>query len=121
MIISFDDEFSELISLELLHALTATTAASRGTNNFLNQMFDDTTDRIDAADGRSFARPGTKESVISEIRGVFPWRFEKYTPPEKYPRYKKRPYLNGFIVDEHMTLLPVLISSTVLNNKCEDH
>ena len=78
MIISFDDEFSELISLELLHTLTATTAASRGTNNFLNQMFDDTTDRIDAADGRSFARPGTKESVISEIRGVL-----KNTPPRR--------------------------------------
>ena len=31
-----------------------------------------------------------KESVISEIRYVFPWCFEKYTP-EKYPRYKKRP------------------------------
>ena len=59
MIISFDDEFSELISLELLHALTATTAAIRGTNDFLNQRFDDTIDRIDAADGRSFARPGT--------------------------------------------------------------
>ena len=59
MINSFDDEFSELISLELLHALTATTAAIRGTNDFLNQIFDDTIDRIDAADGRSFARPGT--------------------------------------------------------------
>ena len=31
-----------------------------------------------------------KESVISEIRGVFPWCFEKDTP-EKYPCYKKRP------------------------------
>ena len=59
MINSFDDGFSELISLELLHALTATTGAIRGTNDFLNQMFDDATDRIDTADGMSFARPGT--------------------------------------------------------------
>ena len=57
MINSFDNEFSELISLELLHILTATTAAIRGTNDFLNYMFDDTTDVIDA-DGKSFARPG---------------------------------------------------------------
>ena len=59
MINSFDDKFSELIYLELLHALTAITAAIRGTNDFLNQIFDDTIDRIDAADGRSFARSGT--------------------------------------------------------------
>ena len=60
MINSFDDEFSELISQELLHALTATTAAIRGTNDFLNHIFDDTIDGIDAADGRSFARPGKR-------------------------------------------------------------
>ena len=58
MINSFYYEFSELISLELLHALTTTTAAIRGTNDFLYHIFDDTIDGIDAADGRSFARPG---------------------------------------------------------------
>ena len=31
-----------------------------------------------------------KESADFEIRGVFPWCFEKYTT-EKHPRYKKRP------------------------------
>ena len=34
----------------------AITAAIGGSNDFLNHMFDDTIDGIDAADGRSFAR-----------------------------------------------------------------
>ena len=57
-----------------------------------------TRSRIDFENTTNFFFPRykvrKKESVDFEIRGVFPWCFEKYTT-EKHPRYKKRPYNVG--------------------------
>ena len=53
-----------------------------------------------------------KESVEVEIRGVFPWCFEKYTT-EKHPRYKKRPEVVStiwpfFWKSTKMTIFPTI-------------
>ena len=70
MINSFDDEFSELISQELLHALTATTAAIRGTNDFLNHMFDDTIDGTEGLSHDQVKGIVGREKIIRTAHGV---------------------------------------------------